>query len=347
MKLKFLLAAAFAGATMTAAYAGDYHVTAPLTEDEEGAMVYIVNYDNGEKVDSVLVTDAKAEFSGSITNPIVVRMIIDGKRTGTFFLEPGEIMVDSKSRTISGTPLNDKYTSLMTSLSDIAGKYRSITGDTPEADAARKEVIEQYNQALNSATYENLDNPIGYMLFVDQAYNMPLAELQKSLEEHPSLKQYKRIQNLVTAATNKAETSVGCQFKDFEVTQPDGTVKRLSDYVGKGKYTLVDFWASWCGPCIRETAVIKDILNEYGPQGLEVLGVAVWDKLDDTLGAIEKHELPWPQILDAQTIPTDLYGISAIPCIILFDPQGKILSRDKQDDDLRADVKAALNGDLK
>ena len=347
MNLKFLFAAALAGMTATAVYAGDYHVSAPLSEDEDGAMAYIVNYDNGEKVDSVLVTDGKAEFSVSIVNPIAARLIIDGQRAGTFFLEPGEIIVDPKARTIGGSPLNDKYTALMTTLSGIAGRFREIQGDTPEAEASRKAVLDEYNKALAAATDENLDNPLGYMLFIDQAYSMPLAELTQALEEHPTLKQYKRVQNLVTAATNKEETSVGHQFKDFEVKQPDGTVKRLSDYVGKGKYTLVDFWASWCGPCIRETAVLKDILNEYGPQGLEVLGVAVWDKLDDTLGAIEKHGLPWPQILDAQTIPTDLYGISAIPCIILFDPQGKILSRDKQDDDLRADVKAALNGELK
>ena len=136
-------------------------------------------------------------------------------------------------------------------------------------------------------------------------------------------------------------------FKDFEITYGDGTSKKLSDYVGKGKYTLVDFWASWCGPCIRETAVIKDIYNEYGPKGLEVLGVAVWDEPENTKDAIEKHQLPWPQIINAQTVPTELYGISGIPCIIIFGPDGKILSRDKQGDALRADVKAAMEGLLK
>ena len=73
-----------------------------------------------------------------------------------------------------------------------------------------------------------------------------------------------------------------------------------------------------------------------------MLGVAVWDKVDDTIGAIKQHELPWDCILDAQSVPTDLYGIMGIPCIILFGPDGTILSRDKQDDDLKADVDAAL-----
>lgn len=143
------------------------------------------------------------------------------------------------------------------------------------------------------------------------------------------------------AFINQEETSEGKMFKDFEVTYNDSTF-RLSDYVGKGKYVLVDFWASWCGPCIRQTAVIKDLYKEYGPKGLEVIGVAVWDKPEDTLKGIESHELPWKNILNAQSIPTEIYGIQGIPCIILFGPDGKIISRDKQNDDLRNDVAKAM-----
>jgi hypothetical protein len=73
----------------------------------------------------------------------------------------------------------------------------------------------------------------------------------------------------------------------------------------------------------------------------------VWDEPENTLKGIKSHDLPWEQIINAQTIPTELYGISGIPCIMLFDPNGKILSRDKQDDELKADVKAAMEGTLK
>ncbi len=92
--------------------------------------------------------------------------------------------------------------------------------------------------------------------------------------------------------------------------------------------------------------MIKEILEEYGPKGLEVLGVAVWDEPQNTLRAIENHQLPWQQIINAQTVPTDLYGISGIPCILLIAPDGTILSRDKQDEELRADVKAMMEGSL-
>ena len=157
------------------------------------------------------------------------------------------------------------------------------------------------------------------------------------------MKKHRRIQKLLDAQQRKLATSPGQMFTDFEITYND-SVSRLSDYVGKGKYTLVDFWASWCGPCIREIAVIKELYDEYHDKGLDVLGVAVWDDPDNTREAIQRHKLPWPQILNAQAIPTDLYGISGIPCIILFDPKGNIVSRDLQDDSLRDAVRQVMDG---
>ena len=93
--------------------------------------------------------------------------------------------------------------------------------------------------------------------------------------------------------------------------------------------------------------MLKYLYKEYGPQGLKVLGVAVWDEPANTKKAIETHQIPWECIINAQTIPTDLYGISGIPCIILFAPDGTIVSRDKQDDALRADVAAAMTAAVK
>lgn len=84
-------------------------------------------------------------------------------------------------------------------------------------------------------------------------------------------------------------------------------------------------------------------LKEYGPKGLEVIGVAIWDEPENTLRGIKDHELPWRNIINAQNIPTDIYGIRGIPCIILFGPDGTILSRDKQDEELNADVAKAID----
>lgn len=194
----------------------------------------------------------------------------------------------------------------------------------------------------NKLRDENIENALGYYyFFYGPGREMDLNQLDSAIAAHPVLGEYNRIQKIRDSFMKQAETSEGKMFKDFEVTYND-SVFRLSDHVGKGKYVLVDFWASWCGPCIRQTAVIKDLYKEYGPKGLEVIGVAVWDKPEDTLKGIESHELPWMNVINAQSIPTDIYGIQGIPCIILFGPDGKILSRDKQDNDLREAVAKAM-----
>ena len=170
-----------------------------------------------------------------------------------------------------------------------------------------------------------------------------LAEIDSLTGVYPILNGNARLEKIRKAFKLEEETSVGKMFKDFEVTYNDSTF-RLSDVVGKGKYVLVDFWASWCGPCIRQTAVIKDLYKQYADKGLEVIGVAVWDEPEATIEAVKRHDLPWRNIINAQHIPSDIYGFQGIPCIILFGPDGTILSRDQQDEGLRNDVANAING---
>lgn len=336
MKHIVLSVALLAGAI--SANAADYLVNVPLADDDEGAMAYIVDFDTDERIDSVIVSENHARFHGTVDTPMIARLIIDGQRKCTFFVESGSITVDTKSKTASGSPLNDKANEFSDYTDSIASNFRNAASEEEQMSIYDGYIRYRYNEMI-----ANMDNAFGYYLFLNAAYDMSPEEFTGIVEKYPYLKERVRVKKLIETNERKLATSPGNMFTDFEVTY-DGVTKKLSDYVGRGEFVLVDFWASWCGPCIRETATIKELYNEYDGKGLKVLGVAVWDEPENTLNAIKTHELPWECILNAQTIPTDLYGISGIPCIILFGPDGKILIRDKQGEDLKNAVRSALSG---
>ena len=332
MRKIHIIAAACALFAAGSAAAEHFKVIAPLGEDADGAMARLVNFDTGAAIDSVLVSDGAATFEGEIDESVLGRVMVDGMRQPVFILESGTISFGHDGA--FGTMLNDQLREMGGKLSALAPLYRAA-----ETEEAAQAVMDQYNAVLDSVLNANTDNALGYYVFLNgSASSMDAPQLREAMQKYPSFAKYERIKKLIATAEKREATQPGSKFIDFEVTY-NGETKRLSDYVGKGKYTLVDFWASWCGPCMRQLPVLKDIYNEYHDKGLDVLGVAVWDEPEATKKAIADHGLVWDTIIDAQTIPTDIYGIQGIPCIMLFGPDGTILSRDKQGDELKADVK--------
>lgn len=319
--------------------ASDYTVTFSVGPEFDDTMGYILNYDSGAKIDSVIVADGAVKFSGNVDEPILARLTVDGNRGPVFILEKGDIIINEKGDA-TGTTLNERMNSYGEKLSAIMAEANALPEDSSSI-VRMAELEKEYYAVPALAMKENADNPIGLYFFLQQAYEMNLAELDAAVAANPMLGRSKRVEALRTALLAEAETSEGKMFKDFAVTY-DGKTERLSDYVGKGKYVLVDFWASWCGPCKREIVTLKKILEEFGPKGLEILGVAVWDEPANTLKAIQQEQIPWHSMIDAQTVPTDIYGISGIPCIILFGPDGKIISRGLQGQNLINAVAAAM-----
>ncbi|MBR0314429.1 MAG: TlpA family protein disulfide reductase, partial [Bacteroidales bacterium] len=116
----------------------------------------------------------------------------------------------------------------------------------------------------------------------------------------------------------------------------------LSNYVGRGKWVVADFWASWCGWCIKEIPTLKKIFNELPKDKVTVLSIAVWDKLADTKASARENGIVWSQIVNAQDIPSDAYGFGGIPYIVVFDPQGKIAAIGLRGDKLYQFVKASV-----
>lgn len=311
-----------------------YKVIAPMHGVDDGAVAYLMNYDTGAKMDSVKVYEGAAVFKGEIDEPYLGRIIADGNRMGNLIVEQGTMAINPEKKMAVGTMLNDRLREYTDSLETIAERFQES-----QTDEEREIYWNQYIAGVTKMIEDNLDSPISLFMFMDYAEMISPDEMMNYLEKYPSLKQYNRVQSLIIQAEKKLMTSAGKPMVDFEVTY-NGETKKLSDYVGKGKYVLVDFWASWCGPCMREIGTLKEIYEKYKDKNLELLGVAVWDEPQKTEAAMKRLQIPWEVIINGQTIPTDAYGISGIPCIIMFDPEGKIVFRDLQGEALKQAVDA-------
>ena len=315
-KIAFL----FTALLLLASCSKGYKVTVTFPDDSaNGETAFLTNYDTGDTLLSATVENNACTFEGNADKGFFARLLVGGNRYG-FIVEPGDVKLNIAEGTAI-SPLNDKMAAWSKEMQAIA---EDSTLTEAESDARYAEELFKFYQG-------NKDNAIGpwafcnYLMYKD----FTEADIDAMLKEAPAeYAQLKRVAKAKNAARQLAVTAVGQKFADFEVPAADGSMQKLSDYVGKGKVTLVDFWASWCGPCRAEIPKLQALKAKYGDK-FDVLGVAVWDNPDDTRKAMEQMEITWPVIIGTEQLnqPTDLYGIKGIPHIIIFGPDGTILSR--------------------
>lgn len=337
--------------------AGNYRIDGIAPADANGQWVYLYKPSGQGASDSVQIANGRFTLERAVAEDgLIAHLVIPRSYNLSFIPEEGIIKADLAAIAATGTALNDLHAQKAKARealeTETRGRLKAIRADKNLDDKAKEEAQEKIvnefygkiKPLAEADLKEHSNDAIGLIalqtLLGMEDVNVAKAEalLQQAGDR---LRSEESITKMVARLRRVEATQAGAQFVDFEGVDDANKAVRLSDYVGRGHYVLVDFWASWCGPCRREIGHLKKVRDAYTDKGLVILGTVVWDEMEDHLKAMKELEITWPQIFN-KTEATELYGIAGIPQIILFDPAGKIVARDLRGEEINKLLDKAL-----
>lgn len=335
-----------------------YTLTGSVENAIEGDTIFIESIVNMETktLYKTTIKNGNFTFEGTQNSPAV--LYLSGKTKTDYFslpfvLENGKIQVKiaDKNESVTGTPLNDIFQKVRIKRNEMTLKMNEIEENPALSEEEKNlgfdEAESIYETAVKKAISENITNPVGIFLFKQKYFENSYAENQIFFDKIPTeiVKQDIELQAIAGHLKTQEKMQNNLPFLDFTMQNLEGKSVKLSDYVGKGKVVLVDFWASWCGPCRQAMPELKKLYAQHGGK-LEIVGVSLDENPDLWKKAIAQMELNWVQMSDLKGWKNSavlLYGITAVPHTLLIDNEGIIVGRDLRGEALEKKISEILN----
>lgn len=313
--------------------AAAYTTTFNLPATFNGKTIVITNFDTEHKIDSVVAADGKAVFNTERKMPCLATMEVDGNTVvENFILDQADIVVDV---TFAGADapagvmyssaarggLNDEQKRFFEDIEILVNNYKNNANRQLD-----NELPVQMHEMILAEVKRNIFNPLGYYILVALGPEWLTQDFTALTRDYPSIEKYNKVQAMLAFQRGLEATQVNKKYTNFGV-EYNGKEHHLSDVVGKGDYVLLDFWASWCGPCRKAMPAIKKAQEDFKGKPLKIIGVAVWDEPENSMAAAKQWGLTWPVWVNGKEDITTNYGIDGIPCFILIGPDGTILAR--------------------
>ncbi len=351
--LRFTLVAFCITLFMSCNTTPQYHLKGTLSgqfeNDYNGKTVYLLSKPNSEavKLDSCVIVNNEFSFVREVKEPNELRWIeyTDFYSPLLFIEEEGEIniKIGDNGRTIGGTAANDSYQQFTDSLYALFVDSHIFVEELTKLQNTGELSLDKYKECdMKMEAYMNMledyvldyitshiDKPIAkYMVYEDTYFFTHPKKVKdiidKVIKDSKSPQEEKSISYIDSALA----TSVGQQYKNVEGVNIVGEEVSLSNHIGRSKVVLVEFWASWCGPCRDYSPVLKQLLTKYKTTDLRVIGVTLDERKEDWIRATKEDSITWSQIAPLGKIDVGrLYGFRGIPYTMLIDDKGVIRER--------------------
>ena len=298
-------------------------------EGVETGTVYLQKFRNKSfyVIDSSEIVDGEFSFSTNVELPEIYGLSLDTTRTSfLLFLDENRtsVMLDSanyyRNTKVEGSDLHNLFV-----------EYKS------ERNVEIDSFIKKHPSSLVSA----------YALYRDYSYRLSPEEIRSNIDLlDPSLLNTPYVEVLEELIPTLEGVAVGNEAPNFVADDTEGNAVEFSNHIGKSKYLLLDFWASWCGPCRRENPNIVKAYEEYKDKGFDIFAISLDSSRDSWLAAIEKDGLVWTNVSDLllwDSEPAKLYGVRAIPSNFLIDENGVIVAKNLKGEDLHNTLNDLLN----